>query len=106
MTATPETITVDGTTYHRHPPAPQPGDLAILVLQRGWVFIGTPSVDSEAGVVNVPDARCIRRWGTSKGLGELAAGPTPSTEIDMSAPITYHPAAEVFRVAVDQAAWS
>ena len=53
-------------------------DIRILVLHRGWVVVGYYSAtDSE---VTLRQAAVVRRWGTTKGLGEIAAGgPTAAT---------------------------
>lgn len=53
----------------------------IAVLDRGFVYVGYCSL--EGGVLTVTDAQCIRRWGTSRGLGELALeGPKANTKLD------------------------
>lgn len=52
----------------------------IVVLDRGFVYVGETSIQGD--YVHINDARCIRYWGTSKGLGELRNGPTDSTKID------------------------
>lgn len=53
----------------------------IVVLDRGWVYVG--NVIIEGDLVRIHNARCIRRWGTTKGLGELAlTGPTKNTVLD------------------------
>lgn len=55
--------------------------LVIAVLDRGWVFIGRLT-EHEKGVC-LDKAACIRRWGTTKGVGELALhGPQSSTVLD------------------------
>ncbi len=77
-------ITVNGVDYLRADSIPSPaalipiGDKRIIVADRGWVFVGD-CVDNEDGSVTIHDARNIRRWGTTKGLGELANGPTSKT---------------------------
>ncbi len=54
---------------------------AIVVLDRGFVYVGNVTHDGEWCVIT--DAKNIRRWGTTRGLGELAlGGPTSSTELD------------------------
>lgn len=53
---------------------------AIAVLDRGFVYVGKCSVND--GTLRIEDARNIRRWGTSKGLGELRKGPLPNTVLD------------------------
>lgn len=45
-------------------------DKKIVVLHRGWVVIGKYAVEGEEIVVT--DASVVRKWGTTKGLGELA----------------------------------
>jgi hypothetical protein len=55
----------------------------IVVLDRGWVFVGQVVVDGD--MLTISDAQCIRRWGSTKGLGQLAAeGPTKETKLDPS----------------------
>ena len=54
----------------------------ITVLQRGWVVVGTP-VKAPAGEIYLTNASIIRRWGTTKGLGQLAQeGKQPNTVLD------------------------
>jgi hypothetical protein len=57
------------------------GDVRIIVADRGWVFVGA-CTDNEDGSVTIKNAKNIRRWGTTKGLGELATGPTKDTVAD------------------------
>jgi hypothetical protein len=52
----------------------------IVVLERGFVYVGKVKVDGDW--VTIENARNIRRWGTTKGLGELAGGPTKETKLD------------------------
>jgi hypothetical protein len=56
------------------------GELKIVVLQRGWVYIGRFSRIGDD--CKLSDASCIRVWGTTKGLAELVNGPTKSTVLD------------------------
>lgn len=59
----------------------------IVVLDRGFVYVG--EVTREGETVTIGNARNIRRWGTSKGLGELAAeGPKPNTVLDPAGTVT------------------
>lgn len=54
---------------------------AIVVADRGFVYVGAAEISDEWCVVS--NARNIRKWGTTKGLGELALnGPTASTVLD------------------------
>ncbi len=53
----------------------------IYVLQARWVLIGTVQEDGEN--IFLTDASVIRRWGTTRGLGEIAlTGPTKNTVLD------------------------
>jgi len=54
---------------------------AIVVLDRGFVYVGEVSIDDEWCVIE--NARNIRYWGTKNGLGGLALnGPTSDTKLD------------------------
>jgi hypothetical protein len=54
---------------------------AIVVADRGFVYIGDVEVTDDWCVIT--NAKNIRYWGTTKGLGELAtSGPTPKTILD------------------------
>lgn len=57
------------------------GDIKIVVLQRGWVMVGR--FEKNGSECKLHGASVIRNWGTTKGLGEIAAaGPTGSSKID------------------------
>ena len=62
----------------------------IVIAQRGWVFVGEVSrTDTDIVIEN---AAVVRRWGTTRGLGELAAtGPTDQTIIDPCPTVRLHP---------------
>ena len=53
---------------------------AIVVLDRGFVYVGDVTIDGEWCIIT--GAQNIRIWGTTRGLGELVNGPTPSTVLD------------------------
>lgn len=60
---------------------PLNGTKHIVVLDRGWVYVG--DVTREDDFLRIDNAWNIRRWGTSKGLGELAhEGPKRNTQMD------------------------
>ena len=62
--------------------APGETDLGqhIVVLDRGFVYVG--SVTEYPDKIRISNAKCIRRWGTTKGLGQLVTGPTDETVLD------------------------
>ena len=52
----------------------------IVVLDRGFVYVGKAVIEGDFVTIN--NARNLRRWGTTKGLGELVDGPTSNTQLD------------------------
>ena len=56
------------------------GDIKIVVLQRGWIYIGR--FERNGNDCKLHNAYCIRVWGTTKGLQELVNGATSSTKLD------------------------
>lgn len=62
---------------------PTPGEIKIVVLDRGFVFVG--HVSESENFIYIDKAMNIRKWGTSdKGLGELRNGPLQETILDSS----------------------
>jgi hypothetical protein len=63
--------------------------LQIVIAQRGWVFVGDVTADGDN--VRIDNAKCVRRWGTKTGLGEIALnGPTPNTVLDDCGTVRMH----------------
>ena len=53
----------------------------IVVLDRGYVYQG--NVTRTGDMITISMAKNVRRWGTTKGLGQLAAaGPQLNTVLD------------------------
>lgn len=52
----------------------------IVVLDRGFVYVG--EVTCTDAYVTIKDAKNIRIWGTTNGLGELRSGPLSGTKMD------------------------
>jgi hypothetical protein len=78
--------------------------LQIAVLQRGWVFIG--EVKQSGDDYFLERGACIRRWGTTKGLGELAAnGPTANTELEPVPQVRFHEAGKVLLIKAEETKW-
>src|SRR5688572_28908342 len=63
-------------------PLTQAASLCIVVVDKGFVLVGTTSVAN--GWVTVgPDCKVVRQWGTKEGLGELASNrPQSATKFD------------------------
>ncbi len=80
---TDDRVLINGKTYVLEGTQKSPnyqGQVKIVVLQRGWVYIGRFSrKDNDCQLMN---AYCIRTWGTTKGLQELVNGATSSTKLD------------------------
>ncbi len=74
---------IDGVEYVRADSvAAEIGDMRIIVADRGWIFVGQCE-DQGDGSVIIRNARNIRKWGTTCGLGELVNGPTSETVVDL-----------------------
>jgi len=56
-------------------------NIKIAILQRGWNMIG--EFERKGNNCKLTNASVIRRWGTTKGLGEIALnGKMPDTILD------------------------
>lgn len=52
----------------------------IAILQRGWIYVG--DLEKDGPYFTLKNASCVRRWGTDKGIGELAEnGPLKKHEV-------------------------
>lgn len=79
--------------------------IKIVILQRGWVFVGKWSQDGSK--CTLTDAKNIRTWGTTKGLGELASnGVTSSTKLDDVNDVSFHELTVVATIDCDDKIWS
>ena len=77
----------------------------ICVLQRGWVVVGR--VSQIGSTVTIDDGAVIRRWGTTRGLGEIAnGGPTAETVLDPVPRVTVHELGVVAMIDCDASKWS
>lgn len=82
-----------------------PNPVKIVILQRGWVVAGRFA--QEGSTCTLINAVIIRRWGTTKGLGEIAQnGPTPNTVLDTTPKITYHELTAVATIDCEETAWA
>lgn len=77
----------------------------IVIAQRGWVFVG--DVEKSGDDVTINNAQCIRRWGTTKGLGELAAnGPQSNTVLDPMGTVRLHALGVVASLDCEESKWN
>jgi hypothetical protein len=71
----------------------------IVIGERGWVWVG--DVRRDGGDYVLDNAACIRVWGTTGGLGELALkGKQPKTILDPCGTIRVPELAVIGRVDV------
>ena len=102
----PEVIKIDNVEYVRkgsNSIAPPEGDVKIIVADRGFVYVGF--VEEGENYTTVREARNIRIWGTTKGLGELVHGPTSKTVLDSVGTVKAPNRAVISIIDVDKKAW-
>lgn len=81
------------------------GPIKIAVLDRGFVYIGHVNFPDDDGLIVISHAKNIRAWGTTKGLGELVSGPTPSTKLDYVGTVRVQQRALISLIDVEQEKW-
>ncbi len=78
----------------------------IVILQRGWVMVGRYHEDSDASH-RLDQASVVRVWGTTRGLGEIAAGgPTPSTKLEPAPTVRFHPLTVIATIDAEETKWA
>ena len=78
---------------------------AIVVADRGHVWVGTVSVTNEW--VTIDGARTIRQWGTTEGLNELAVkGPLSKTKLDAASLVRVSRRAVIALIPTDKNKWT
>lgn len=104
-----ETITINGREYAPVDTMPNVGEQAdlgvrIVVLQRGWVVVGHARRFGPR--VTVSKCAVVRRWGTTKGLGQLAVdGPQSETVLDDCHDVECLESEVVLSMRCDHAKW-
>lgn len=84
---------------------PTPATLQIAVLDRGFIYVG--HVTRHADGVTITDAHCVRHWGTTGGLGQLAHhGPQTKTRLDRTGRVEAPASALIHLIDCDQSAWT
>jgi len=78
--------------------------LRIVVGHRGFVWIG--NVTETGDQVTITNARNIRRWGTTQGLGQLVNGPTQETKLDPVGVVRLHRFGVIATYDVNAEAWN
>lgn len=104
----PETIKIDEVEYVRADSVHikcDPSKIKIVVLQRGWVAVG--EFYQKGTECRLENASIVRRWGTTKGLGELAEkGPLNNTTLDPCNTLRFHELTIVCTFDVNVGKWS
>lgn len=62
------------------------GNTVITIADRGFVWVGKTTVSGDFATIE--NAKNIRIWGTTKGIGELRDGPLTSTKTDECGTVT------------------
>ena len=79
--------------------------MEIVVLDRGWVYVAREVVESDKQL-RLEGARCIRRWGTTEGLAQLAnEGPQPKTKLEPECVVTAERSSVMHRIECRSAVW-
>lgn len=100
----PETVTIDDVKYIRADAVPNvEGNIKIIVADRGFVYVGYCEEQSE--FVRLTNAKNIRVWGTTNGLGELVSGPLTNTKLDPVGSLRIPNRAVISIIDVEQKAW-
>jgi hypothetical protein len=76
----------------------------IVVIDNGFVHVGDCSRLPD-GTLRIDACKNIRVWGTDKGIGQLAAGPTTETVVDDCGTVLVPASRIVFFVAVKEGKW-
>lgn len=100
-------VEINGTKYVRKDSIARQefeGDIKIVVLQRGWVYIGR--FERIGNDCKLHNAYNIRVWGTTKGLCELVNGATKDTKLDKcEGVVEFDWLTVVHTITVDQIKW-
>lgn len=80
------------------------GDIKIAVLDRGFVYVGR--VSTEGDFLILKNAKNIRVWGTTRGLGELVGGPLSGTKLDTVGTVRVPSRALISLIDVEQSKWT
>ena len=75
----------------------------IVVLVHGFVYVGAVSTDDRW--LYIKSAANIRRWGTTRGLGELVTGPKQETKLDPAGNVKAPLSALVHLIEVEARQW-
>lgn len=94
-------VIIDGITYI---PKETDSPIKIVILQRSWAMIGRlKRTENDCILTN---ASIIRKWGTTRGLGELALeGKKPNTILDYVGTVQFDYLTVVAAINCDETKW-
>ena len=76
----------------------------IIVVDKGFVFVG--ELESDGDFYSLKTGFCIRRWGTTKGLGQLAMeGPLSGTILEPADNTKFPKERLIFTIDCEQDKW-
>lgn len=94
---------IDGVEY-RKVVGPDDERWRIVVCDRGFVLVGM--VHIEDGYVILRKCHCVRRWGTTRGLGQIAMeGPTSNTILDPQPTTRVHELQVIQQIDCEESKW-
>ena len=103
----PQSLMVNDVKYVREdsvcPNKNLSSDIRIVILQRGWVAVGRFEQDESDCILKT--ASIIRKWGTTKGLGEIITGPKSDTVLDPCGTLRFHELAIVASMDCEVSKW-
>ncbi len=80
-------------------------DMKIVIVDRGWIYVGKCKYEKDFLIIT--DAQNIRKWGTMRGLGQLAhEGPTSSTRLDLYGTVRIPMRAVISVIDTEATLWS
>ena len=78
----------------------------IFVVKLGWVLVGEIHPSQDPGTKTIHNAATVRKWGTTKGLGELALkGPRRETLLDPCGDVEIERSAILFSIKCSEENW-
>jgi hypothetical protein len=78
--------------------------IKICVLEKSWILVG--ELEKDGNYYYLRKGSFIRRWGTTKGLGEIAKdGPTKNTILDKVGAVKFHENQLIFTISCEEEKW-
>lgn len=80
-------------------------NIRIVILQGGWVFIGR--FKKHGSQCELHNAYCIRRWGKTDGLGQLAIeGKQEETILEKTPTLKFHELTVIATIDCEESKWN